>query len=73
MIFYRYELIHYATIDQEYYGRPIPKSPVLRYIELNLHKETPKGYWIGYGTLNVLHSYSKWVSKNIKKTICIPY
>lgn len=40
--------------------------------EYNLHKETPKGYWIGYGSLSGLIGKSIWVSKTSKKRFAYP-
>lgn len=73
--FYRYEAVQYATIsiDGEYESPnlPDPKIEVRRY---NLLKETPKGYWIGFGDLGdgKLHSYGKWVSKTSVKRYAYP-
>ena len=38
-----------------------------------MFKETPKGYWIGYGSLGQ-HKYNwqKWVSKTSKKRFAYP-
>ena len=62
MEFYRYE-----TVRAEY-------GPFIRLNTFNLHKETPKGYWIGYGSLHEgqLRSHSKWVSKTGKKRYAYP-
>ena len=62
MKFYRYKTVRSETnvfIDLEIY---------------NLHKETPKGYWIGYGSLldGQLRSQSQWVSKTAKKRYAYP-
>lgn len=73
-IFYRYEAVSYASMgsDGEYYSPRIPNIQVhLR--EYNLHKETPKGYWIGYGVpFEGYKSDSRWVSKNGKKRYAYP-
>ncbi len=66
MKFYRYEAVSYS-------GQFLPKIRIeLR--ELNLHKETPKGYWIGYGFVEegFLRSHSKWVSKTGLKRYAYP-
>lgn len=62
MEFYRYE-----TVRNDY-------GPFIRLNKYNLHKETPKGYWIGYGSLREgqLRSHSKWVSKTGKKRYAYP-
>lgn len=41
-------------------------------IELNLFKETEKGYWIGYGYFDKLHNRGMWVSKTAKKRYAYP-
>lgn len=71
--FYRYKIVQYASlgIDGEYHSPPFP-NPSLELEEYNLHKETPKGYWIGYGTLDGYHSKSFWVSKTAKKRYAYP-
>jgi hypothetical protein len=71
--FYRYESIEYATIgvDGEYTTSSIP-NPKINLITLNLFRETPKGYWIGYGDLNGFHSSQKWVSKTARKRYAYP-
>lgn len=73
--FYRYEGIQYASKDHngEYISSSIP-NPKLNLIELNLFKETDKGYWIGYG-VNIpgnLRSEAIWVSKTAKKRFAYP-
>ena len=52
MKFYRYEIVEYAEhdIDGELVSPLIP-NPKLELREYDLFKETPKGYWIGYGSL----------------------
>jgi hypothetical protein len=72
-LFYRYTSYETASmgIDGEYTSSPFP-NPRLRVEEYNLHKETPKGYWIGYGKLDELHSPSRWVSKDGKKRFAYP-
>ena len=73
MKFYRYELIQYASIDHdgEYISSPVP-NPTLNLIELNLLKETPMGYWIGYGHYDKLHNKGRWISKTSKKRYAHP-
>jgi hypothetical protein len=74
MKFYRYEAVQYAVIgdDGEYTSSSIP-NPKLELRTYNLFKETPKGYWIGYGNTNYGHFYwKKWVSKTTKKRFAYP-
>jgi hypothetical protein len=74
-IFYRYEAVQYASScdhDGICYESPYIK---LELRQLNLFKETPKGYWIGYGSLlnkNNLKSIGHWVSKTSKKRFAYP-
>lgn len=65
MKFYRYEAYQQ--------GEHFPNT-MLRLVEFNLHKETPKGYWIGYGhnEPGQLRSDSRWVSKNGRKRYAYP-
>lgn len=75
MKFYRYDIWNFAEHDHD--GELIsPKFPNPKVIpsEYNLHKETPKGYWIGYGELGEgkLRSQSRWVSKTSKKRYAYP-
>lgn len=67
MKFYRYE----KDIFQE---RVIGDNPRLRCNEYDLHKETEKGYWIGYGVLGEgkIRSQSKWISKESNKRFAYP-
>ncbi len=60
--FYRYETINYTN------------GKMLQLIELNMHKETKKGFWIGYGSLEEgnLRSQSIWVSKTSVKRYAYP-
>jgi hypothetical protein len=70
--FYRYESVRYAENEYASYLK----------VELrtyNLHKETPKGYWIGYGNGQYesgqkwnLKSQSIWISKTSKKRFAYP-
>jgi len=75
MKFYRYEIVEYAVMDSE--GEYVPASvpnPKLELREFNLQKETPKGYWIGYGFVldNALRGQARWVSKTAKKRYAYP-
>lgn len=75
MEFYRYELVTYASynyITEEYESDTSNVKVVLR--TYNLHKETPKGYWIGYGGLDktMLRISSKWISKTSIKRFAYP-
>jgi len=74
MKFYRYEAIVYAELDHDGdYVSPRIRVPSIVLTELNLHKETPKGYWIGYGHPdNGLQSHSRWVSKTATKRYAYP-
>ena len=72
--FYRYEAHEYSVMDYdgEYVSPPFPNPRLVLY-SYNLHKETPKGYWIGYGHPdNGLQNDSKWVSKTAKKRYAYP-
>lgn len=73
--FYRYEVIQYGSlgIDGEYEPPKIP-NPKIELRTYNLYKETPKGYWIGYGNLvdGKLRGQAHWVSKTAKKRFAYP-
>ena len=74
MKFYRYEVVEYAEhdIDGELVSPLIP-NPKLELREYDLFKETPKGYWIGYGSLGYSrYNWKKWVSKTCKKRFAYP-
>jgi hypothetical protein len=75
MKFYRYQAVQYAQLDSytgEYVSSPFP-NPQLELNEYVLLKETPKGYWIGYGSLDVgNYSWKKWVSKTTRKRFAYP-
>ena len=59
-------------MDGEYERSRFP-SPTLICDEYDLFKETPKGYWIGYGHFGKLHSsWTKWVSKTARKRYAYP-
>lgn len=71
--FYRYETVEYAVLDMDGdFTRPNIPNPKLELIVYNLFKETPKGYWIGYGSPNGLLSGKRWVSKISKKRYAYP-
>jgi len=77
MEFYRYKAVVYASMsndDGDYgYSKSFSRRPTMVLTTLNLHKETPKGYWIGYGHPdNGLQSHSRWVSKTAKKRYAYP-
>jgi hypothetical protein len=77
MIFYRYKAVVYASMsndDGDYgYSKSFSRRPTMVLSTFNLHKETPKGYWIGYGHPdNGLQSHSRWVSKTAKKRYAYP-
>jgi len=70
MEFYRYDIRRYSTSADDYdNSHTITDLNLTVYL---LHKETPKGYWIGYGALNTWHGESKWVSKTSKKRFAYP-
>jgi len=74
--FYRYEIRNYASLgaDGDYVSSSIP-NPKVELTEFNLHKETPKGYWIGYGyyyPTDSLRGKSHWISKTSKKRYAYP-
>ena len=78
MQFYRYEAVVYASMssdDGDYgYSSAFRNSPKLVLHTYNLHKETPKGYWIGSGFYapDMLRGYSRWVSKTALKRYAYP-
>jgi len=68
MKFYRYSLVQYATKDSDgEYTNSVFPNPNLTLSIYSLVKETPKGYWIGYGEIK-----EKWVSKTSKKRYAYP-
>lgn len=71
MNFYRYEMVRHASKDYfgEYSGDYTISVVLNTYV---LFKETPKGYWIGFGNLNGLHGDKKWVSKTSVKRYAYP-
>lgn len=79
MEFYRYEIKRYSSSSYDDYGSyDYPRKSVsyseLNLIIYNLYKETPKGYWIGFGKKEIgfLHSESIWVSKTSRKRFAYP-
>lgn len=72
MKFYRYEERKWADIND--FGELGSSShDSVRLITLNLHRETPQGYWIGYGKPDDgFHSHSRWVAKHGKKRYAYP-
>lgn len=74
--FYRYEFVRYASldIDGDYISNRYLTNVKVELRILNMWKETPKGYWIGYGYQNdkSLKSVGKWVSKTSKKRYAYP-
>lgn len=74
MKFYRYEAVQYAELDHDgEYVSPSFPNPTIVLREYNLHKETPKGYWIGWGHSDYgLQSHSRWVSKTARKRFAYP-
>jgi hypothetical protein len=71
--FYRYDAVQYVEHDDygELCSAKYPNPEVVLSI-YSLFKETPKGYWIGYGELQRLHSASRWVSKTARKRFAYP-
>jgi hypothetical protein len=65
--FYRYDLVKYGSAENDWGLTGYHIKVNLR--ELNLHKETDKGYWVGYGELKPgkLRSQSRWIAKQGKK------
>jgi len=73
--FYRYDSVEYAEIGyNDEYQRPSFPNPKLVLRTYNLYKETPKGYWIGYGYYQPekLRSQGIWVSKTARKRYAYP-
>lgn len=71
--FYRYESVQYGYID--YDGDLIASkfpNPSVELRTFNLFKETPKGYWIGFGYPDSFHSFKKWVSKTSVRRYAYP-
>ena len=75
MNLYRYEWREYASLDSfGEYSKPNLPNPKLVLITYNLFKETPKGYWIGFGkpVNDKLKNQAKWVSKTARKRYAYP-
>ena len=75
MEFYRYEAVSYADMDHDgEYVRPRIPNISIQLMTFNLHKETPKGYWIGYGYPDdgFISCGSRWVSKTGRKRYAYP-
>ncbi len=70
--FYRYEAVNYASIDEFGDFTTGFPNPTIELRTLNLHRETPKGYWIGYGKPGQYSSKGRWVSKTSKKRFAYP-
>ena len=76
MKFYRYNIINYASLDStgDFISPKIPDPRVVLSI-FSLFKETPKGYWIGYGDYKMpgrLRSTAIWVPKTSRKRYAYP-
>lgn len=75
MKFYRFEEVDYCGLDSVLDGEfinPNHPKPQVKLITLNFHKETPGGFWIGYGEPGGLFSTSRWISKYAKKRYAYP-
>jgi len=74
MKFYRYEIVEYAQKDYDgEYTNPTFPNPCLELRTYQLLRETPKGYWIGYGSFGFDgYNWKKWVSKTSKKRFAYP-
>lgn len=73
--FYRYKAVQYAALsDDGDFSYPKFPNPELVLEEYNLFKETPKGYWIGYGSIKPGHlrDNAHWVSKTARKRFAYP-
>lgn len=73
--FYRYEAVSYASLSYDGdYVVPLIPNIKLQLQTYNLIKETPKGYWIGYGfpIEGKLSSKGRWVSKTARKRYAFP-
>jgi hypothetical protein len=69
---YRYEAVSYAVTDHT--DHVIASLPKLELRTYNVWKETPKGYWVGYGSPSggSLRGSARWVSKTAKKRYAYP-
>jgi hypothetical protein len=73
MKFYRYDIVEYAVWDHDgEFTSPRYPNPSVELREYNLFKETPQGYWIGYGELNGIYGKAKWISKTSRKRFAYP-
>lgn len=79
MEFYRYTAHNSQPYGYDVNGEIVFNNIALPNVTLqinvyNLHKETPKGYWIGYGECKEgkLRGKSTWVSKTSKKRYAYP-
>lgn len=72
MRFYRYEAVQYSSISDDDYRLPHFSNLKLELKEFKMFKETPKGYWIGYGGFESLLGHQRWVSKTAKKRYAYP-
>jgi len=75
MEFYRYIDRQYSDgYDDNHLSSLFSSNLKVELMTFNLHKETPKGYWIGYGhiTEGGLRSTSRWVAKYGKKRYAYP-
>jgi len=72
-LFFRYEAVEYAIIGHDgEFTSPVFANPKIELRQYNLWKETPKGYWIGYGKADSLNSGGRWVSKTSIKRFAYP-
>ena len=73
MKFYRYESRSTSSVDE--FGDVVARlspDPHIYLNTYNIYKETPKGYWIGYGHPDGLQSDKRWVSKTARKRYAYP-
>lgn len=72
MEFYRYELRNYASLDE--FGDVAGHHTSVNLSTYHLIKETPKGYWIGFGGpfISWKSDWKKWVSKTSRKRFAYP-
>lgn len=74
MEFYRYVAQQFTSINDNELSLRFNPNITLSLYTYNLHKETPKGYWIGYGHPDngYVKGDSFWVSKTAKKRYAYP-
>ncbi len=75
MEFYRYVIkqISGGGYEDDHSGYvKFPSNTELKLETYNLHKETLKGYWIGFGEIDKLHSKPIWISKTSRKRFAYP-